>query len=198
MRGSKSQHKIKYVLNLAGNRELAVENNPTFREMDVAVSVRQLAIPGAEDKRTPFDKQPEIELPLNKYVVVRSLLNEKPTDLQSVPVDGQFLTTTLQVEADFHFRKMTVQFPRSDWLDTEQGEDWEGKLASTLNFVKGKTATAHVVVKLSAKSKAEMDKKERRELKLMAAMCEELGLDRQVVLDMADSIFRAWAPYRDT
>jgi hypothetical protein len=68
---------------------------------------------------------------------------------------------------------MTVQFLCRNWLDRENGEGSGTSLALILVFVEWNMVTAYVVVRLGAKSDAEMAKKECRKFNLMAEMCEE-------------------------
>jgi hypothetical protein len=87
--------------------------------MDIGAFVLQLAIPAAKEVK-PLKSQTDIVLPPRKYVSVRSLLDEEPDLLVSVPMDGKFLSTTLRLQADFGAPALLMQIPRADWLDKKQ------------------------------------------------------------------------------
>ena len=57
-------------------------------------------------------------------------------------------------------------------------------------------ASAHLEVKLNAKHNAQMSSNEVYQLYVMASLGTEFGLDRHIIFDMAESIFRSWSPYR--
>jgi hypothetical protein len=170
---------------------------PTYyAEMDVDASVRQLVIPAALEMK-PIKSQPGITMPARKYVSVRSLLDKEPELIAAVPVEGKFLAITLRVQADFASTSMLMQIPRADWLEKEQGAVWNDRLAYTPGFSLKCDASAHLKVDMmTAKSRDSMSETERQELEVMALLGEEFGLDRNVVFDMAASIYRAWAPHR--
>jgi len=166
-----------------------------FAEMDVEASVRQLAIPAAKAV-APLKDRPEISLPPRKYVSVRSLMDEEPQLIASVPVDNKFLATTLRVQADFGHPALLMQVPRADWLNTPKGCAWVNKQTLHLGFEMKCDASVRVKVDLSAEHNAEMTTFEYELLEVMASLGNEFGLDRRVIFDLAESIFQVWAPYR--
>jgi hypothetical protein len=167
-----------------------------FGEMNLEASVSQLAIPAAKVV-TPHTYRPEISLPPRKYVIVRSLLDEKPTFIASVPVkDGKFLASTLDVQADFQHPALAMQVPRADWIETARGAVWISKCSLHYNFEIRSEAMVHFKANLSAEHKAEMGDFERQQVEVLASLGSEFGIDPQVIWDMAASIFRVWAPYR--
>jgi hypothetical protein len=92
----------------------------SFTDTDIGAFVLQLAIPAAKEVK-PLKSQTDIVLPPRKYVSVRSLLDEEPDLLVSVPMDGKFLSTTLRLQAGFSAPALLMQIPRADWLDKKQG-----------------------------------------------------------------------------
>ncbi|KAF2034788.1 hypothetical protein EK21DRAFT_107913 [Setomelanomma holmii] len=196
------QERFKYFLNGADAYTLTMDSvfgtypALSFTEMDINASVTQLAIPAAKQVK-PLQDRPKILLPPRKYVSVRSLLDREPELIASTPVDGKFLATTLCVQIDFGEPALLMQIPRADWLDTEQGRLWVGKLSAMDGFKLRRKASAHLKVALSANFAREMGEVEMEELEIMASLGEEFGLDRKVIHDFAESVFRVWVPYRD-
>jgi hypothetical protein len=190
-----SLHSTAFKVPLGG--EFAIPTYPalSFTEMDVDASVTQLAIPAAQTLK-PLKGHPDIMLPPRKYVAVRSLLDVEPARISSVPVNGKFLATTLRVQIDFGEPALLMQVPRADWLTEDQGMAWIGRITAMPGFRLHCSASAHLKVGLSAKFAAKMGKVEREELEVMASLGEEFGLHRQVIFDLAESVFRVWGPYR--
>jgi hypothetical protein len=200
--GEPGQERFKYFRNEAGAFKLTMDSVvPTypalsFTEMDVDASVTQLAIPAARTLK-PLKSHLDIMLPPRKYLAVRSLLDVEPARISSVPVNGKFLATTLRVQIDFGEPALLMQVPRADWLTEDQGMAWIGRITAMPGFRLHCLASAHLKVGLSAKFAAKMGRVEREELEFMASLGEEFGLDRKVVFDLAESVFRVWGPYRD-
>ena len=89
-----------------------------------------------------------------------------------------------------------MQIPRADWLKKGQGKAWVCTLVQLPVFKLKCKASAHLKIDLGAKHNAKMGRSEHQQLEIMATLGNEFGLDRQLIFDLANSIFRARVPYR--
>ncbi|KAF9691429.1 hypothetical protein EKO04_010904 [Ascochyta lentis] len=167
-----------------------------FSETDMDGATNQLAISAALELQ-PLEGQSHIHVPPRKNVSVRSLLNEKPKLIAAEPVDGKWLATTLRVQVDFANPMLSVQIPMADWAQKPQGKRGLRKLNLAPPGLKRTTteATMLLQVELDAKNSGHCCK-ELKEVYILLALCEEFGLRRQVLINMVDSVYRVWKPYR--
>ncbi|KAF1832907.1 hypothetical protein BDW02DRAFT_599565 [Decorospora gaudefroyi] len=171
----------------------------SFTPMHVDATVAQLAIPAAS-KRKPLKGTSEqdegVLLPPRKYVSVRMLLDEEPRCIASTPLHGKFLITALRVQVDFGEPALLFQIPRADWLDRAQGRAWVDRVRLFEGYVEECEATVHVVLRLGATTRSAPCRREREQIEMLGALAEAFGLEKEVIEDMVDAIYRAWVPYR--
>jgi hypothetical protein len=198
----KGQERFKYFQTEGNSYMLTMDSTgkswPPFSlgEMDVEASVSRLVIPAAKVV-TPLTDRPETSLPPRKHVSVRSLLDGKPTVIASIPIkDGKFLATTLRMQADFQHPALLTQVPRANRIETARGAAWISKCTLHHAFELKCEASVHVKVDLSAEHNAWLRDFERQQVQVLASLGSEFGLDPKVILDMAASIFRVWAPFQ--
>jgi hypothetical protein len=184
----------KYLLTM----DSAITDYPalSFTPMNVSLTVSQLAIPAASQTKQ-LKGTTDVWLPPRKYVSVRTLLDQMPEHIPSAPLHGKFLATALRLQISFEDAALLMQIPRADWLEREQGKEWAGRVSHFDGYVVKCEATVHVSVKLeSARSRALPNEHEQIQVSMLGELGEEFGLGGKVVREIAEAIFRAWAPYR--
>jgi hypothetical protein len=200
--GSRGQERFKYFLSESGTYMLTMDSciisypALSFTPQDVSTTISQLAVPAASELK-PLKDNKEVSLPPRKYISVRTLLDEEPKHISSVPLHGKFLTTAMRVQVDFDEPALLLQIPLADWLHKLQGKKW-ARLMEYEGYVQKCEATAHVVVKLGAKINRGPSQLEYKQTTLLGTLAQEFGIDGRVINEMTDAIFRAWAPFRET
>jgi hypothetical protein len=197
------QERLKYFLTANGTYTLTmdscIDGCPwpilSFTPQDASTAIAQLTIPAASEVN-PLKDDKDILLPPRKYVSIRTPLDEPPEHIPSAPLHGKFLTTAARIQVDFGDAALLMQIPRADWLKKAQGKKWAG-ITQFMRYIEKSEATSHVLVRLSAKTNDKLTQLEQKQLTLLGALTAEFGLDPKVVWEMADSIFRAWGPFRE-
>ncbi|KAJ4340414.1 hypothetical protein N0V95_007499 [Ascochyta clinopodiicola] len=171
----------------------------SFSEIDADATTTQLAIPAALELQ-PVKGRPHMLLPPRKLISMRSLLDEQPTLLAAERVDGKWLATTLRVQLDFAERMLSVQIPMADWAKKEQGKfcDFVIRLGEHRRVMRTPTSSTWLLqVVLEAHKSDSCCDEEREAVRFLAGLCGSgFGLPGRVTLDLVDSVYRAWAPYR--
>ena len=86
-----------------------------FRPIQHAEAVRELSAYGATLKA------PGTDLPVNKTLIVRGIIRERPTKVPSFRLDaGAWMITTCRFQEDFGKRELTMQGRMEDWLLKER------------------------------------------------------------------------------
>ncbi|KAH4474038.1 hypothetical protein HBH90_022370 [Parastagonospora nodorum] len=183
----------KYTLTM----ESVLKNCPpiSMTAMDVALTVAQLAIPAALQLK-PLKGEQSIFLPPRKYLTMRALMDENPKFVPFTRLHGKFLIDACSVQVSFEDATLSVQVPRADWLDKQQGASWRGVMSEFDACVEKGEASVFVIVKLSARTSSTLSGHEKMQLGMLVALVGEFGMDRVVVADMVDAVVGVWAPYR--
>ncbi|KAH3953731.1 hypothetical protein HBI56_025620 [Parastagonospora nodorum] len=201
LHGPLEQERYKYFLTADGKYTLTMEsvlkNCPpiSMTAMDVALTVAQLAIPAALQLK-PLKGEQSIFLPPRKYLTMRALMDENPKFVPFTRLHGKFLIDACSVQVSFEDATLSVQVPRADWLDKQQGASWRGVMSEFDACVEKGEASVFVIVKLSARTSSTLSGHEKMQLGMLVALVGEFGMDRVVVADMVDAVVGVWAPYR--
>jgi hypothetical protein len=201
--GPLGQERYKYFPTADGKYKLTMESvlkscpPMSMTPIDLALTVAQLAIPAALQLK-PLKGEQGIFLPPRKYLTMRALIDEEPEFVPFTRLHGKFLIDACSVQVSFEDATLSVQVPRADWLDKQQGASWRGVMSEFDACVENGEASVCVTVKLSARTSPTLIGHEKMQLGMLVALVEEFGMDREVVADMVDAVVRVWAPYRGT
>ena len=158
-----------------GSIEAAVQ----FSDIDHNTALRQISMRAARESKPGF------QVPSKKVLVVRSLMNEKPTKIASIPLNAEYVVTACRVQIDFAQRTLTMQIPSTDWLFKPENERYLLRLQQSPIYTPVNDAVLNLVVVLSSPPDDELVSDQ---LYLMGEVGERLGLARGEVLRVADSL----------
>lgn len=165
-----------------------------FSEMDPDKAVNQLIIPAAEELN-PVEGQEHILMPTRKYHSIRSLLDEEPPFIHSVPVDDKWLATTIRIEVNFEKVEISMQVPNRDGIARAQSKDRPSTFRDVLQSKKTKS-TLLLTRSLDAQTHEQPALDDLCSSAVMQHMAYEFGLENDVLNSMMHSLYRVWAPYR--
>ena len=164
-----------------GSIEAAVQ----FSDIDHNTALREISM------RAARENEPGFQVPSKKVLVIRSLINEKPTNIASTPLNAEFVVTACRVQIDFAQRTLTMQIPSTDWLFKSENERYLLRLQQSPMYTPVNDAVLNLVVVLSPPPDDELVSDQ---LHLMGEVGERLGLARGEILRIADSLYYVRRP----
>jgi hypothetical protein len=164
-----------------GSNEAAVQ----FSEIDHNTALQQITLRAAKESKLG------LRVPSKKLLVVRSLMNERPTKIASTPLDAEFVVTACRVQIDFAQRTLTMQIPLADWLLKPQNVRYLSRLQRSPMYKPINDAIVNLIVDLSSPRDDDLVLEH---LRLIGEVGERLGLARGEILRMTDSVDRVWRP----
>ncbi|KAI9655637.1 MAG: hypothetical protein M1831_004789 [Alyxoria varia] len=187
--GYSRRRRLCYLSGPSGERKLTMENIDSeeapvqFLEIDHHTALEQIS------KKAAKETIIGLQVPNKKLLVVRSLVNEKPTKIASDPIDAQFIMTSCRVQVDFAQQTLTLQIPLTDWLLKFRNRDYLSRLQKSPMYRPISDAVVNLVADLDPPQEHERIS---NNLQLMEDIAELLGLVRGEIQKMADSVRRIW------
>ncbi|KAL8795011.1 MAG: hypothetical protein Q9195_002459 [Heterodermia aff. obscurata] len=135
--------------------------------------------------RAARESKPGFQVPSKKILVVRSLMNEKPTKIASTQLNAAFVVMACRVQVDFAQRTLTMQIPSTDWLFKHENERYLLRLQQSPMYTPVNDTVLNLVVVLGSPPDDELVS---GQLHLMGEVGERLGLARGEILRIADSL----------
>lgn len=178
------QRCIRYIAGPSGEKLLTMEKIGSieaavqFSDIDHNTALRQISM------RAARESMPGSQVPSKKGIVVRSLMNEKPTKIASTPLNAEFVVTACRVQIDFAQGTLTMQIPSTDWLFKPENKRYLLRLQQSPMYTPVNDAVLNLVVVLTPPVD---DGLVSDQLHLMGEVGERLGLARGEILRIADS-----------
>ena len=184
--GRTQQRCFRYFARPSGDKVLTMEKVGSvdaavqFSDIDHNTALQQISMRAARNTRISS------KVPSKKVVVVRSLMDEKPTKIASTPLNAEFVVTACRVQIDFGERILTMQIPSNDWLFKPENKRYLLRLQHSPMYTPVNDAVLNLVIALKSLSN---DGIALDQLLLMGEIGERLGLARGEILRIADSLW---------
>ena len=189
--GRFQQRCFRYIAGPSGGKLLTMEKIGSieaavqFSDIDHNTALREISMRAARESKPGFP------VPGKKGLVVRFLMNEKPSKIASTPLNAEFVVTACRVQIDFAKRTLTMQIPSTDWLFKPENERYLLRLQQSPMYTPVNDSVLNLVVVLSSPPDDEFVS---NQLHLMGEVGERLGLARGEVLRIANSLDYVWRP----